>query len=130
MIELSDDQNQQPVRTANLSRHILVMLGVVVFVVGIGLMVFVFNQAYIMFQGIDAQVSQVTPATPVATPSSPEPDQGQTVVVATPDTGPSLGEVAASLGLKLLGLLVLGWIAALIATKGIQMATTSGGQQQ
>ncbi len=120
---MSDAENVQTVGADAMVRRSQLLAGMVVFILGVGLMLFVFVQALELFRGVDGQVAGVTTTAPVATPSNPAPAGAETAVIATPTAGLSLSQVAVSFGLKLVGLLVLGWIAALVAAKGIQMST-------
>ena len=116
--------------TGQLSTHRTAnqVLGLVVFVGGVALLLFVFVWAYALYQGINGEMfgAQPTVQQPqvAGTPPSKLPASG--VVTARPGTStPLLPAVAALLG-KLLALLVLGWLAALLASKGAALALPSG----
>lgn len=108
------------------------VLGILVFLLGIGLMLATFYWAYGVLGGLDAQLNQVQMAQAAVTPASPsasaKPEGGRPatprpeVVQAEPDQGPSLGLIAAGTGLRLVALLVLAAMAAMIASRGAQMA--------
>lgn len=112
-------------------------LGFVAFVVGVVLLLKVFGWAYGVFSSIDASLARVATVAPVKAPPTPS-------VAATPNAGsegssgpqsrgtvkarpggPSLGLIAASIGLKLVGLLILGWIAAMVAARGANMVAAA-----
>ena len=101
-------------------------IGIATFVVGMALLVSVFNTAKSVFATIDQDLAQVKMAsTKNPASASGENEQatntGEKAVEAKPG-GPGLGIVAASIGLKLFGLLIMGWIAALIAARGAGLA--------
>ncbi len=105
-------------------------IGVATFVVGMVLLVSVFNTARDVFGSIDQELAQVKMGGPVRSPagdaaaSSPgESNQSQPSKTARARPGgPGIGLVAARLGLKLFGLLVMAWIAAMIAARGAHLA--------
>ena len=110
------------------------VLGLLVFLAGIAMIVLVFTWVHDIFQGIDQQVGaahQAYVADLAARQQASEAEAGadtgespeEPVVVATPGGGPTLPEIAATLALKMLGLLVLGWLGALVAAKGAHLAT-------
>ena len=109
-------------------------IGIATFVVGMVLLVSVFNMAKGVFGTIDQQLAQVkvaSPKNPAAAGNDTQqvPSEGEKTVEAKPG-GPGLGIVATSLGLKLFGLLVMGWIAAMIAARGAGLAAGALCQQK
>jgi hypothetical protein len=122
-------------------------VGIATFVVGIALLVLVFTWARDTFAGIDDSFAAVKSSPPVAGPPPPAlpaatgpsakpagPGSGPANAAATmrdaakgpptvegrPD-GPGLGAVAATIAIKLLGLLVLGSLAGMVAGRGANM---------
>lgn len=113
------------------------LIGLVVFLAGVALLVQVFFWAHEVYQSIDtgiavAQVSSpphssATKAqSPAGRPVQAEDEPGP--VVAHPG-GKPLSMVAAALALKLLGLLVLGAVATLIAGRGAALAGAHRGKR-
>jgi len=110
-------------------------MGVVTFVVGVVLLIKVFGWAYEVFQGIDASFGKVTVSAPVVAsgheaPSKPSAEtshrtSGQSVQACPGNRG--LLETMAIIGMKLVGLLILGWIAAMLAARGAGMVGASRG---
>ena len=107
------------------------VLGLLVFLLGIGLMLLAFYSAYGVLGGLDTQLNRVEMAKAAVTPATPAPPvkakPGQArpapeVVQAQPDSGPGLGLIAAGTGLRLVALLVLAGMAAMIASRGAQLA--------
>jgi hypothetical protein len=103
------------------------VIGLLVFVGGITMVVFVFAWTYRVFTGVDEQIAQVKPAPATGTTSPPAltgQDAGKSpkVVIAAPRVGPSLGQVAATLAVKFLALAVLAWMASLVAARGAALA--------
>ena len=95
-----------------------VVVGLVVFAVGIVMVVLVFSWAYTIVESIDEQMLQVhyVPGLTVGTTVNTE---GH--VAAAEPGGPGIGPIAATISLRLLGLLVLGWLGAMVASKGAEM---------
>ena len=108
------------------------VLGLLVFLGGVAMIVLVFTWVRGIFDGIDDQVQVVhrayvadlkTRQQEAASENTDDAGENpQEVVVATPGAGPTLAEVAATIALKMLGLLVLGWLGALVAAKGAHLA--------
>ncbi len=101
-------------------------LGLIAFVVGLILIVKVFGWAHEVFSGIDGQLAAVQVTAPVKSPQSPEGVQQSTnnaSLTGEPGKG-SLATVAAAIALKLLGLLVMGWLGAMIAARGASMVAS------
>ena len=97
--------------------------GLVVFLVGIGMILMAFNLGYGLFKSIDAQLLNVQYVSGLGAGSSES--SGSTVALAGPG-GPSLAEVGTALALKFVALLVLGWLGAMVASKGAEMTSRSG----
>ena len=79
---------------------------------------------------IDTQIAQIRTAPAVTTPASaPDSAAGLALspetAVAQPRPGLSLGQAAATIILKLVGLIVLAYVSALVAAKGAQLAGSS-----
>ncbi len=119
-------------------------MGIVVFIAGIAMIVMVFGWVRGIFDGVDEQVQQVRAArvqaaaereaqaaADAAAEANPEgPASAGHVVVATPNEGPTIADVGLTVGLKMLGLLVLGWLGALVASKGAQLAGAHRGKRE
>ena len=91
------------------------------------MIVAVFRLGYQLFASIDNQIAQVRTVAAVTTPpsdtdSETPAERTPETVVAQPRPDSSLAQVAATIGLKLLGLVVLAYIGGLVATKGVQLA--------
>jgi len=117
------------------------VLGLLVFAAGIAMIVIVFTWVRGVFDGIDEQVHgthQAYVADLAARQQTEEAEQmeeggegpGSDVVVATPGGGPTLATVGATLALKMVGLLVLGWLGALVAAKGAHLAGAYHGKSK
>jgi len=118
------------------------VIGLLVFLAGIAMIVFVFTWVRGVFDGVDGQIQQVRSARVAAEQAAVEAraqveadaegdeiDDGD-VVVATPNKGPTIADVGITIGLKMLGLLVLGWLGALVASKGAQLAGAHRGKRE
>lgn len=108
-------------------------VGLLVFAIGIVMMVMVFWWGYRLLASIDTQIAQVRPAPAVTTPATETPEsRSETAlpptVVAQPRPDLTLGQVAATIGLKLLGLAILAYVGALVAAKGAQLARAERGR--
>lgn len=118
------------------------VVGLLVFLAGIGMIVMVFTWVRGVFDDVDAQVQQVRSAriqaeaasaaaqAEAATDSADDDGTAVDVVVATPNKGPTIADVGLTIGLKMLGLLVLGWLGALVASKGAQLAGAHRGKRE
>lgn len=117
------------------------VIGLVVFLVGIAMIIMVFGWVRGIFDGVDAQVQEVRAARTAAARAQMEAEEaaatssdgdaeGDTAVVATPYEGPTVTEVGVTIGLKMLGLLVLGWLGALVAGRGAQLAAAHRGKRE
>jgi hypothetical protein len=125
---VTDDGKQQT--SAAATTWAAAGLGMVTFVVGVVLLIMVFQWAYTVFQGIDSSFDKVAVTTRVASPGSAARSGGanaslsKPTVVAQPGSHGLLQTVAVT-GTKLIGLLILGWIAAMIAARGAGMVAAS-----
>ncbi|NLO05785.1 MAG: hypothetical protein GX131_08135 [candidate division WS1 bacterium] len=109
------------------------VVGLIVFLVGIAMIIMVFTWVREVFEGVDAQVQEVRTAQAQAaetTVAVQENVGGDEVVVATPYQGPTVVDVGVIVGLKMLGLLVLGWLGALVAAKGAQLSAAHRGKRE
>ena len=115
------------------------VLGLLVFLAGIAMIILVFTWVRGVFDGIDHQVSLAHRAyvtnlkTRQQAQDPPDSDQGgaragQQPIVATPGAGPTVAEVAATIALKMLGLLILGWLGALVAARGAHLTGAYSGK--
>lgn len=113
-----------PVREDTHRRSLNQVLGLVVFGLGVVMLALVFIWAYDLYQGIDGSTFGARPQTqPITVPGAPSPRTvAPGTVVATPDQGNPLVATLAALGGRLLALLVLGWLAALLAGRGAALA--------
>ena len=98
-----------------------VILGLLVFLLGIALILFVFVQAYNLFETIDDEIASVGT---VADNPGPAHD-GEPSGPAMP-TGPTLGQVALAIGLRIGILVALGFLSGLVATQGVRMIAAHG----
>ena len=99
-------------------------IGLLVFLAGVTMIILVFSWGYGMFESIDSQTFAVASASSLA------PDQpGSSADIASAQPGgPTLASVGITLAVKFLGLLVLGWLGAMVASKGAEM--TAGGARR
>lgn len=110
---------------ADAGRHIGVAgsaIGLLVFLAGVVMVVLVFSWGFALFQSIDGETFTVSGAQSLA---PDQPDVSGDVVSARPG-GPSLASIGITYALKFLALLVLGWLGAMVASKGAEM--TVGGR--
>lgn len=120
------------------------VIGLLVFLAGIAMIVLVFTWVRDVFDDVDTQIQQVrsarieaaaaearaqAEAAAEAEASGDDAAAGD-VVVATPNQGPTIAEVGISMGLKMIGLLVLGWLGALVASRGAQLAGAHRGKRE
>jgi len=113
------------------------IVGILVFLAGIAMIIMVFTWVRGVFDGVDAQIQQVRQASDAAAAAQVEAqataeeaglDPG--AVVVSPHEGPTIADVGMTVGLKMLGLLVLGWLGALVASKGAQLAGAHRGKRE
>lgn len=115
------------------------VVGLLVFIAGIAMIVMVFGWVRGVFDDVDAEVQKVRSARVAAESAAAEAEARATaesedgatgdVVVATPNKGPTIAELGLTVGLRMLGLLVLGWLGALVASKGAQLAGAHRGKR-
>jgi len=105
------------------------VLGLLVFVAGIAMIIWTFAMVQGIFQGIDEQMLAVRTASPQAATASGESEGTKSVTVA-PGQGPSFASVGMTIGLQMLGLLVLGWLGALVAARGAHLAGACRGRRE
>lgn len=106
------------------------------FLVGIAMIIMVFGWVRGIFDGVDAQVQKVRAGRSAAAIAQLEAQDAATAaeadapVVATPYEGPTVADVGVTIGLQMLGLLVLGWLGALGAGRGAQLAGAHRGKRE
>ncbi len=117
------------------------VVGLLVFIAGIAMIVMVFGWVRGVFDDVDAQVQDVRSArieaqsaaaaaqAEASAAAASEDAAAGDVVVATPNKGPTVADVGLTVGLKMLGLLVLGWLGALVASRGAQLAGAHRGKR-
>lgn len=127
------------------------VIGIIVFLAGIAMIVLVFTSVRGVFDGVDAQVQQArlsqaraaarAAEAEAAAEAGSEEQSGEVedgegapgasaAVVAEPYDGPTIADVGITIGLKMLGLLVLGWLGALVASRGAQFAGAHRGKRE
>ncbi|MFO8080732.1 MAG: hypothetical protein R6V07_10525 [Armatimonadota bacterium] len=116
------------------------VIGLLVFIAGIAMIILVFTWVRDVFDTVDTQVQQVRTARVQAEAAGAEAAAEaqaagdevaeEDVVVATPYEGPTIADVGITVGLKILGLLVLGWLGALVASRGAQLAGAHRGKRE
>lgn len=114
------------------------VIGLLVFVAGIAMIILVFTWVRGVFEGVDEQVQQVRQARVQAEALAAERAaelaeagvEAEEEVVATPYQGPTIADVGITVGLKMIGLLVLGWLGALVASRGAQLAGAHRGKRE
>jgi len=101
------------------------------------MIVMVFGWVRGIFEGVDAQVQEVRSARSAAAVAQMEAQDAAAAstdddapVVATPYQGPTVADVGVTVGLKMIGLLVLGWLGALVAGRGAQLAGAHRGKRE
>lgn len=100
------------------------VIGLVILLVGIALLVLVFVAAYHLYGSINANTFGVQ--TSVQQPHVPGTPAGKPLaggVTAQPGVGTPPTTAALVLFAKLFALLVMGWLAGLLASKGVALAT-------
>ena len=114
------DQAKEPPRSAFRGADAFgVSLGLIVFAAGILMLVLVFRWSYGLFDSIDEEIAKAQVAAPPAA-SDPEDNSPAPPTSGGPDS-PSLAQVAAIIGLRILVLFVMGYAGSLVATKGAQL---------
>jgi len=100
------------------------VVGLLIMAAGIALLVLVFLWAYQLYQSINGATfgvqPMVTPAHVAGTPPLPAPAGALT---AKPSAGMAPTTAALVLFARLFALLVMGWVAGLLASKGVALAT-------
>lgn len=98
-------------------------LGILVFLAGVGMLLFVFYSAYHLYLGISSETFGADPASQqVAVPGAESaftPPPG--TIKTSPQRSPSLVVLLTTFVAKLIALLVLGWLAGIVASKGAAM---------
>lgn len=111
------------------------VIGLIVFLVGIAMIVIVFTWVRGVFEGVDEQVQEVRAARAEIAAIEAEAAEAaraageEEVVIATPHEGPTIADVGVTMALKMLGLLVLGWLGALVASRGAHLAGAHRGKR-
>ncbi len=106
------------------------LLGLIVFIAGIVLIIVVFNRALALYEEVNADTFAVTPSVEAVDapgadePVAPSPDS----VAAQPAQG-SVVQPLLVLVARIVILLALGWLAALMASRGAGIATGAGTKQ-
>ena len=107
------------------------VIGLLIMAAGIALLVFVFLWAYHLYQSINGETfgvqPTVRPAQVVGTPPTAAPTSALT---AKPGTSTSPATAALVLFARLFTLLLMGWLAGLLASKGVALATGASHKQQ
>lgn len=114
-----------PETPANQPSHVINQaIGLLVFLGGVALLAGVFLWAYHLYAGIDAGLLhvQATQARPAVHGLAPGPALPPGALSTQPQSQTSLVALVLGLFAKLLILLVMGWVGALIASKGISLA--------
>lgn len=93
-----------------------VSVGLIVFLAGIALIIFVFLQAYNLFDTVDDEIAAV--GARADNPGSDGDGSGP---------GPTLGQVALGVGLRIGLLIALGFLAGLVSTQGVRMIAARRG---
>jgi len=101
------------------------VVGLVVFAGGLALLILVFAWAYHLYVTVDAQMFQVQPLR--AQPAVKGLDGGKALppgtLTAQPQLAAALAQTALAVVIKMLALALMGWVGALVASKGIRLAT-------
>ena len=97
-------------------------VGLLVFLAGVVMVVMVFAWGHALLQSIDGETFAVSGA-PTLAPDQPA--ASNDIASADPG-GPSLASVGVRFALKFVALLVLGWLGAMVASRGAEM--TFGGR--
>ncbi len=108
------------------------LLGLLVFLCGIGMIVLVFIWTFHLFTSLDEELtgSSVTQVvSPPRTGETANRDEGTSGPVVAKPEGPSLAQNAAKLALKLLCLLILALCGSLVAAKGAHLAGAYRGKR-
>lgn len=107
------------------------VIGLLIMAAGIVCLMFVFLWAYHLYQSIDGETFGAQPTVHAArvagTPPTPTPVGALT---AKPGAGTSPATAALVLFARLFTLLLLGWLAGLLASKGVALATGTPHKQE
>ena len=107
------------------------VLGLLVFIAGIAMIIWTFTMVRGIFDGIDEQMLEVRAASQQAAANAADQAEADPdAVTVSPGQGPSFAYVGATIGLQMLGLLVLGWLGALVAAKGAHLAGAYRGKSE
>ena len=96
---------QEPTRTG--MDTVGSVLGLVVFVAGIAMIIWTFTMVRGVFDGVDEQIQQVRLESQQAAETAQAAGADSEAVTVAPGQGPSFAYVGATIGLQMLGLLVL-----------------------
>lgn len=114
---------QAPAERPTNTQMVNQVLGIIVFLAGVAMLIFVFYSAYHLYLSISSETFGAQPAsqqvtvsgaTPVFTPPAGS-------IKTSPERSPSLAVLLATFVAKLIALLVLGWLAGIVAGKGAAM---------
>ncbi len=124
---MGEDEHNVEATRAGISSDMMRIIGLLVFLAGVVMIIMVFAWGYALLSTIDSEISQLsTPAravNPAALAGSETAEAAPPqVAIAAPSSGPSLLQVAAVIGLKLIVMVVMAWAGALVAGKGAAMA--------
>ncbi len=118
---MAEEPNQASGRR-NSMVTVRVILGLLVFLLGIALILFVFVQAYNLFESIDDEIAAVGKVADNPGPVGDGEPSGP--------TGPTLGQVALVIGLRIAILIALGFLSGLVATQGVRMIAAHGEKER
>jgi len=123
---VADEQKQASARAFAGADILGVSLGLIVFIAGTLMLVLVFCWSYRLFDSIDSQIAkaQVTAPAPKVQPTESEDNQAPTPQP-PPAKGPTLAQVGATIGLRVLVLFVMAYAGSLVATKGAQLLAST-----
>lgn len=116
---LGEAPAERPTNTQMLNQA----LGIVVFLAGVGMLIFVFYSAYHLYLGISSETFGAQPASQKVAVSGADPAFTPSAgsIKTSPERSPSLVVLLATFLAKLIALLVLGWLAGIVAGKGAAM---------
>ena len=128
---MPDAQHDKGTRRVTLSDDTMRLIGLLIFLAGVVMIVLVFAWTYRLFGTIDSSFTQVSNTAPVTNPAvtaataTPGPVPPEVTVV-SPSPGPSVLDLLAAFGLKLVVLALMAWVGALVAARGADMARPHG----
>ncbi len=124
---MAEDERNIEATRAGISSDMMRIIGLLVFLAGAVMIIMVFAWGYALLNTIDSEISQpsttaraINPAALAGSETAEAPPPH--VAIAAPSSGPSLLQVAAATGLKLIVMVVMAWAGALVAGKGATMA--------